>query len=53
MTVIGHLYLDMMELYAKTILQQDGAPPHFCHLVRNHLDREMTGRWIGRGGPIA
>jgi hypothetical protein len=27
--------------------------PHFCHPVRNHLDRELAGRWIGRGGPIA
>jgi hypothetical protein len=29
------------------------TPPYFCHHVRNHLDREMAGRWIGRGGPIA
>jgi hypothetical protein len=29
------------------------APPHFCHHVRNHVDREMPGRWIGRGGQIA
>jgi hypothetical protein len=29
------------------------APPHFCYHVRDHLDREMTGRWIGRSGPIA
>jgi hypothetical protein len=29
------------------------APPQFCHHVRNHLDREMAGRWIGRSGPIA
>jgi hypothetical protein len=37
-TVTGHLYLDMLELYAlpqlppQTILQQDGAPPHFCQI---------------------
>jgi hypothetical protein len=27
-----------------------------CHIsanVRNHLDREMAGRWVGRVGPIA
>jgi hypothetical protein len=47
----------MLELYVllqlppQTILQ-DGAPPHFCHHVRNHLDREMAGRQIGRDGPI-
>jgi hypothetical protein len=46
-TVTGRSYLDMLELYAlpqlpaQTILQQDGAQPHFCH-----LDREMAGGWI-------
>jgi hypothetical protein len=49
----------MLELYAlpklppRIILQQDEAPPHFCHQIRNYLDREMAMRWIGRGGPIA
>jgi hypothetical protein len=58
-TVTGDSYLDMLELYAllqippQTIIQQDWAPPHFCHHVRNHLDREMTGEWISRSGPIA
>lgn len=56
-TVVGIAYLDMLEQYAlpqlpqHTTFQQDGAPPHFHHLVREHLDREMPGRWIGRGGP--
>jgi hypothetical protein len=51
-TVTGHLYLDMLELYAlpqlppQTILQQAGVLPHFCQHVRYHLDREMAGRWI-------
>jgi hypothetical protein len=55
----GHSYLDTLELCAlpqlppQTILQQYGVPPHFCHHVRNYLDRDMAGRWIGRGGPIA
>jgi hypothetical protein len=57
-TVAGHSYLDLLELYVlpqlppETILQEDGALPHFCHPVRNHLVREMIGRLIGRGGPI-
>jgi hypothetical protein len=25
----------------------------FQHHFRNHLDREMAGRWIGKNGPIA
>jgi hypothetical protein len=58
-TVTGRSYLDMLELNAlprlqpQIILQYDGAPPHFCRRVRNHLDREIAGRWIGRFGPIA
>jgi hypothetical protein len=49
-SVSGRSYLDILELYAlpqlpsKTILQQDGTPPHFCHHIRNHLDRGMAGR---------
>jgi hypothetical protein len=58
-TVTGRSYFDMLELYAlpqlppQTILQQDGAPPHFCDHVRSHLAREIAGRWIDRGRPIA
>jgi hypothetical protein len=54
-SVTRRSYFDMLELYAlpqlppQTILQQDGASPHFCRHVRNHLDREMAGRWIGKG----
>jgi hypothetical protein len=46
-TVTRRSYLDMLELYVlpqltpQTIFQQDEVPPHFCHHVRNHLDREM------------
>jgi hypothetical protein len=56
-TVTGRSYFDTPKLYAlpqlppQTILHQDGAP-HFCPHVRNHLDREMAGRWIGRDGQI-
>jgi hypothetical protein len=58
-TVTRSSYLDILELYAlpqlppQTILQQDGTPSHFFQHVRNRLDREMAGRWIGRGEPIA
>jgi hypothetical protein len=34
------------QLPPQTILQQDEALPHFCHRIRNHLDREMDWqRW--------
>lgn len=32
--------------------QQDGAPPHFAIAVRNYLDAQFPGRWIGRRGSI-
>jgi hypothetical protein len=48
-SLTGRSYLDILELYAlpqlppQTVLQQDEMPPHSCHHVRNHLDREMAG----------
>ena len=48
-------YLDMLELYvvpqlpAGTIYQQDGAPPHYALEVRNFLNDNFPGQWIGRG----
>lgn len=32
--------------------QQDGAPPHFARVVRDHLNTAFESRWIGRGGYI-
>jgi len=32
--------------------QQDGAPPHYAQAVRDWLDENFPGRWIGRRGPI-
>ncbi|PNF20692.1 hypothetical protein B7P43_G00325, partial [Cryptotermes secundus] len=58
-TGLMHKLIGPFELYAlpqlptQTILQQNWAPPHFGHHVRNHLDRVMVGRSIGRSGPIA
>jgi hypothetical protein len=57
--VTGRSNLDLLELCTLsqlppyTMLQQDGVPPHFCHHVRIHLNREMARRLIGRGGPVA
>lgn len=36
----------------RIIYQQDGAPPHFSHVVREWLSLNYP-RWIGRGGPVA
>ena len=35
-----------------TWYQQDGAPPHFSHEVREFLDVTFPNRWIGRRGTI-
>lgn len=34
------------------IFQQDGAPPHYAVAVREYLNAEFPGRWIGRQGPF-
>ena len=31
---------------------QDGAPPHFALAVREYLNANYEGRWIGRDGPV-
>ncbi|GBN50501.1 hypothetical protein AVEN_3572-1 [Araneus ventricosus] len=31
-------------------LQHDGAPAYFELVIRNYLDANFAGRWIGRGG---
>jgi hypothetical protein len=54
--------MDMMQLYAvpqiehlqpHTILEQDGAPPHWGLQVCACLDRTFPGTWIGRDGPMS
>ena len=34
------------------LYQQDGAPAHYAVIVRELLNKELNGRWIGRGGHI-
>nr|CAH7724493.1 unnamed protein product [Callosobruchus chinensis] len=33
--------------------QQDGFPAHYAMQVRDFLDQEYPGRWIGRSGTIS
>ncbi|GBP49168.1 hypothetical protein EVAR_46186_1 [Eumeta japonica] len=33
--------------------KQDGCPAHYARSVREYLDEEFPGRWIGRSGPIS
>ena len=32
--------------------QQDGAPHHYANCVREWLEINFNGRWVGRRGPI-
>ena len=34
------------------VFMQDGAPAHYSNNVRNILNVELEGRWIGRRGPV-
>lgn len=49
-----HLYLDdfQLDLYGRLWFQHDGAPPHSSRIVKQYLDEQFEGRWIGRGGPV-
>lgn len=58
--VTGERYLDMLQTFffpqvqqqRDFLFQQDGAPPHYARCVREWLDINFHGRWIGRRGPI-
>uniref|UniRef100_A0AC35U137 Transposable element Tc3 transposase n=1 Tax=Rhabditophanes sp. KR3021 TaxID=114890 RepID=A0AC35U137_9BILA len=58
--VKGVNYLEMLKKYLvpelesrgilnSTTSQQDGAPPHFANIVKNFLNSQFPGKWIGRG----
>ncbi|UYV78545.1 hypothetical protein LAZ67_16001960 [Cordylochernes scorpioides] len=62
-TVTGINYLTMLAdsifpaipaLYGNDdfYFQLDGAPPHYHRDVRAYLDKNLSGQWIGRRGPI-
>jgi hypothetical protein len=62
-TLNSHKYLELLQntiwptietqvRQARLWFKQDGAPPHFQHIIRNWLNRNFADRWIGRGGPI-
>ncbi len=50
-----NFFMENLPLYYRKegYFQQDGAPCHFAHRVRNLLNASFPQRWIGRGGPIA
>lgn len=57
-TVNGVAYLTLLREFAAPHLtmpglhfQQDGAPPHYALIVREWLNTNLPGRWIGRRGP--
>jgi len=42
-----------IELRRNMWFQMDGCPAHYSRDVRNWLNENFPGRWIGRGGPVA
>lgn len=62
----GEKYLEFLQDHLNNFLEEvpllvrnnmwfmhDGAPPHFSHIVRNHLNNRFPDQWIGRGGPCS
>lgn len=62
----GEIYLDFLVNHLPNLLedvplnilrdmwfQQDGCPAHYSRSVREHLNEEYPGRWIGRSGTIS
>ena len=58
-TVTDITYLDLLQQFLEprliqygildsVVYQQDGVPPHFALIVRNHLTDTFPGKWIGR-----
>jgi hypothetical protein len=46
------LWAQLKEEFPVLMLSQpDGAPSHYHLDVRNFLDEQLIGSWIGRGGP--
>ena len=49
-TQLGEFLEDVpINLRQNMFFMQDGAPPHFFIPVRNYLNTNFPGRWIGRG----
>ena len=61
-TMTGERYLEVLRekvlpnfshgIGRSRLFQQDGAPPHYSLRVRQFLNENLDGRWIGRRGPI-
>lgn len=58
--VNSHNYLAMLQNFVlpklanigmPSFFQQDGAPPHFANIVKDWLNVNFEGKWLGRGGP--
>lgn len=62
-TMTAPVYLEILQTMVTPLLsdarnrnqwyQLDDAPAHYATVVRDHLNRNFTGRWIGRRGPIS
>ncbi|KAJ8945162.1 hypothetical protein NQ318_001627 [Aromia moschata] len=47
---LSDLFDDLpLNLRNQMYFMHDGAPPHFARIVREYLNEQFPGRWIGRG----
>ena len=59
-SITGERYVKMLQTYffpqaqqqEDIYFQQDGAPAHYAHCVREWLDINFNDKWIGRRGPF-
>ena len=47
-----HVFPFFEEEFEEFVFQQDGAPAYYANSVRNLLNENLPGRWIGRRGSI-
>ena len=46
----GQLMISAWDNFKDLIFMQDGAPPHFAIVVREWLNAQFPGKWMGRRG---
>jgi hypothetical protein len=42
-----------LDIRGRMLYRHDGAPAHFCRVVRGYLDEHYPHWWIGQGGLVA
>jgi len=51
-TLIPYLENVSLRVLRNIMFQQDGAPAHYATTIREFLNEQFPGNWIGRRGPV-